>query len=55
MHQRLKSFEPDKVCDEGGDLRKTNLMAKYYNELQGNERCRKISGKTLTTEVEMLK
>lgn len=32
-----KGFEPDKVCDEGGDLRKTNLMAKYYNELQGNE------------------
>lgn len=48
MHQRLKKgFEPDTVCDEGGDLRKSNLMARYYNELQGNERCRKTSERLL--------
>ena len=48
MHQRLKKgFEPDMVCDEGGDLRKSNLMARYYNELQGNERCRKTSERLL--------
>ena len=40
MHQRLKKgFESDKVYNEGGDLRKSNLMARYYNELQGKERC----------------
>lgn len=34
MHQRLKEgFEPDGVCDKGDVLRKSNLMAKYYNEL----------------------
>lgn len=48
MHQRLKKgFESDKLYNEGGDLRKSKLMARYYNELQGKERCRKTSERLL--------
>ena len=53
MHQTPKSFQRDEVCDEVGVLRKSNLMARYYSELQGKESNRKTSER-LKTEVETL-
>lgn len=29
MHQILKDFEPNEVCDEGGVSWRSNVMARY--------------------------
>lgn len=47
MHQILKDFEPDEVCDEGGVSGKSSLMARYHNELQGKERGKKTFARFL--------
>ena len=44
MHQKLKDFEPDEVCDEGGVSGKSNRMG---SELQGKERGKKTFARLL--------
>ena len=47
MHQILKDFEPNEVCDEGGVSRRSNVMARYYTELQGKGRGKKTFARLL--------